>query len=340
MKHVFITGANGFIGREVTALLQTGAFPCRVTCLKPRADADLRDSSRHLNDTEAYYNALAQNSVQIVEGDIRTCPVFGVELLQPIDTVIHLAADTLKDDPWERLHAVNCAGTNNLIETLGSRLRGVRVILGSTLDAVDRSTWPANAMCEDDRRVPSTSYGRSKAVAEDMLLNRADAFAYQPVILRFASVYGENNHTGFVYELWRRVKLGRLSGRFAWPGRCSIAYVHDVASTICRVALADDAPGRVYHVGAEPARTVAELLTAFARHYGHATRLVPVPRLAGRLAWWPPLRRLMPYELRAVLSDYLWTESTQLQSRFTTTWTDINEQLPSLVRAYESGAGQ
>jgi NADH dehydrogenase len=104
---LFITGANGFIGRHLLARLDRQKF-ANVYCLSRRPQQSVRETTFHW-----------------LVGSIFDSAVYG-ETLDSVDAVIHLAATTGKA-PRDQYFSINFKGTQYLLDQC--KQRGVRNFL-------------------------------------------------------------------------------------------------------------------------------------------------------------------------------------------------------------------
>ena len=148
---VLVTGATGFLGREVTHQLTAAGH--EVVALT-RGTSTVPDGSHSvhgdLTDLASVRNALAQAG--------------------PVEAVCHLAALTQARE--SRQHPlpywnINTAGTLRILQALADQATPVRVILASS--GAVYGTGQSGPIPEDAATAPTSPYGRSKAAAEELL---------------------------------------------------------------------------------------------------------------------------------------------------------------------------
>lgn len=270
MASLFVTGASGFVGRQLLRELPGGAFHT-VTGLSRNCEALARTIP-------------ARSGWQFVEGDLLGPTASWVHALPGNDVVIHLAAATGKESR-ARFHAVNVEGTRRLLEEC--RSSGVRrFVLVSSI--ATRFT---------DRR--HYHYADSKIQAEALV--RGSGLDY--AIVRPTMIFGPGSP---VLQGFRKLASGPASIVFG-PGTARVQpiSVTDLARVLIAVAARPaleagelDAggpevvtienliqqirrvirgePGRVVHVPIEPLRSLLGLLEPL---------LLPVlPLTAGQFA--------------------------------------------------------
>lgn len=178
---VLITGAGGFIGRALTAVL------LQHFQLGNRA-GDPEDIDELLL-LDVYLPPATDPRLTLLQGSMSSPDVMRqITLWQP-DSVFHLAAvltSAAEQDPGRAL-AVNVLALAELIDAIGNRQAPPRLIFPSSI-AVFGGLLP-DQVDDDHVRLPQTSYGTHKAIAELMLADatrqgRIDARALRlPIVL-------------------------------------------------------------------------------------------------------------------------------------------------------------
>ncbi len=256
-----VTGAAGFIGSAL----------CRLLVAEGQRVVGYDNLSRG----RAGY---LPHGVRLIEGDIRDLARVrnAVSTSRP-DCVVHLAAMHFIPDciarPDETM-AVNVEGTGHLLESCrGSSVR--RVIFASSAAVYAPTDHPS--IEEVTPLAPLEVYGRSKAVAEQLV----DAFQRETGIpassLRFANAIGRNETNPHVvphiFETLRRTSVIAL-GNMA-PRRDYID-TRDLASAILAVATEADASG-VFNVGSGVTYSVTDIVDALRRLLGRRIDVVQEP---------------------------------------------------------------
>jgi len=249
VTRVVVTGANGFVGRAVSRVLEArGVAVVRVS----RADCDLGDP------------AATEVLTRCAEG---------------ADAIVHAAAHVHRPEetPNElaRFREVNVGGTERVVRAAAAA--GIaRVVYLSTIGV---HGFRGGVPTEDALLEPRSTYAATKLLGESIVTaGSADAR-----IVRLATVYGEGDRANFA-----RLAHAIARGRFVVPGdgsaRKSVIAIDDAAELIADVATRD---GRVktMHLAAPTPITLAQACDAFASAFGErAPRHVPLPvlRLAAR----------------------------------------------------------
>lgn len=260
---VLVTGATGFLGRHVAALLERGGWQV------------VRAGNR-----------------QQGPGIVRL-PLEGEAELEPAlagcQAVVHLAGrahvlNEVHPRPADVFMQVNCAGTARLASAAAAM--GVRRFLFmSSIKAVSGATTGA-PLTEEDTPDPEGPYGISKLAAERELAAYGQEGGMEITILRPPLVYGPGVGGRFEQLLdlcWKGVPLplGAIDNRRSFIGVDNLAHA-------VRACLADErAANRTYLVADSAPLSTPALLRMIAHALGRRSMLVPVPvallRLGGAL---------------------------------------------------------
>lgn len=166
---ICVTGSTGFIGKHLLALLS-------------------------LND-----------SIEVIpfQGDLlnKTSLNDFFEKNKKIDQIIHLVGSFF--GAVDGLINLNTITTANLLEAAHSN--GIKKIIYTSTGAVYGEPKKGKSS-EEDNLSPNTLYGLSKKFAEDLIVFYKKFFEIEYVILRFPSVYGEDNNKGVVFSLLKSIK--------------------------------------------------------------------------------------------------------------------------------------
>ena len=310
---LLITGASGFLGREV--LLRLAAAGTRPLVLLLRAK-DERDLAGRLGRLVAPLDEAKRRLVTAVRGDVAE-PRLGLSaaeyaaLVARVDGVMHIAATTSFDHPLEEARRINIGGTVQALDLARAvRARGGagRVdYVGTAFVAGDRTDVAGEEELDVGQGFRNT-YEQSKLEAEKRV---REAGRELPVTILRPSIIVGDSRTGSTtsyktlywpmkvlfgfYGLWRPVipRLVRLPVR---PD-CSldVVPVDWVADAIARLHDDATAPGRCYHLAAGPkAATIEQLVNLCCDHFGVARLRYLDPRgsirVVGQVA--RPLLRL------------------------------------------------
>lgn len=287
-QRVFVTGANGRVGiRLVRRLADEGARVVGLARTAERA-AEVR----------------AAGAIDCVTGDMNDVEAL-VRGLDGADLVFHLAGG-LRGPGRETADRVNHQGARSLVDALGRAGRAeTRVVFTSTVAVHgDRSgLWVDGTFAPS----PNTRYGRSKADAEQVLLQGA-----RVVVARLAAVYGP----GFPFLYEDAIRRGRAFLPGEGKNRTPLIHVDDAVEALRCLGERGEIGG-IYPVAEKDQPTLGEFYAEVARRVGGKPPLfwsthVPswvqihlaggVERLASRAGRMPPITpdhlRLMTASVR------------------------------------------
>lgn len=179
-RFVFITGANGFIGRALcTKMIENG---CKVKGV-------FRKTSE--------INTLPAGIEKVYLDSIDSCN-FIEQDFSGVDAVVHLAAcaHVMKDfpDSLETFRKINVQGTQRLAQ-IAAKSGVKRFIFISTVKVNGEEN--SERYAENDIPAPRDAYGKSKLEAEYLLARIARETGMEVVILRPPLVYGPGVRANF-----------------------------------------------------------------------------------------------------------------------------------------------
>ena len=189
---VLITGGCGFVGTNLTALLnEKGGYTVRIY------DNETMGKRRHLDGLDA----------EFIRGDLRDRKSLD-DALGGVDCVVHLAADTRVMDSIENPSYnfdVNVTGTFTLLSAMLNK--GVsRIVNASTGGAIIGEAEPP--VHESMLPQPTSPYGASKLAVEGYLSAFYGTYDFKAASLRFSNIYGPRSfHKGSVVAHFMRQLL-------------------------------------------------------------------------------------------------------------------------------------
>jgi long-chain acyl-CoA synthetase len=257
-RSILVTGATGLLGRAVLARLLTADSRLRVFVL-------VRDVSRWLRTARELGN---QSRVIPVHGDLCAdglgmAPEARAAIRRDVTAIVHLAADTRFSSPLDRARAVNTLGTQRVLEIAADCDAPVRMAYVSTAFVAGRRT----GVIAEDSYAPNVgwvnAYEQSKYEAERLVMEQAASW----IILRSSTVVCDDiaGRVTQVNAVHRALNLYRHGLVAMMPGvvgsTVDAVTTSFVADGIARLALRDDAAGKVVHLCAgEGALPLVELL--------------------------------------------------------------------------------
>ena len=258
---IAITGANGFVGRSLSAHVERHGHKVRRLVRRQTT------------------------SNELAVGDLAAAPVDLNAALQGVSTVIHLAArahimNETSANPLEVFRASNVLGTRRLAEAACAA--GVkRMVFVSTIKVHGETTQIGRPFRSSDPLSPGDAYAESKAEAEAMLASFARDL--EIAIVRPPLVYGPGVKANFqmLSESIRRgvpLPLGRIVNERSLIG------IDNLCALLIAVASHSDAASRAFLVADGAPVSTPQLVASIARAMGKSARLLPVPVAALRLA--------------------------------------------------------
>lgn len=257
---ILVTGATGFVGRQLVADLVNSGAKVRAVLRRPGAMAE----------TAAIETVLIPTIGRNTEWS---------GTLEGVDAVVHLAAqvhDTSRAG-WAAftLHEeVNAHGTARLAsEAARSGVR--RFVFVSSIKAMGEATTERPYVATDTP-APEDAYGRSKLEGERLLLRIAASSSLEPVIVRPPLVYGPGVKANFLAML-RWVDRGWPLPLGAVRSRRSMINVWNLSDLLLKCIHHPGAAGQILLASDGEDLTIPELLHSIARSMDRSLRLVNVP---------------------------------------------------------------
>jgi UDP-glucose 4-epimerase len=229
MQHVFVTGAAGFIGSNLTDRLLAEGLT--VTGWDSLVTGQLRFLD----------GAMQHPRFRLVRGDNLDLPAL-TAAMKGADFVFHLAANADIKDGWAHPRKdleQNTIATFNVLEAM--RVNGVRRIGFSSTGSVygEAFVTPDKPTPETDAFPIQTSlYAASKTAGEGLISSYAEGGQIdEAYIFRFVSILGERYTHGHVFDFYQQLleHPDRLRVLGNGKQRKSYLYVQDCVDAILHV---------------------------------------------------------------------------------------------------------
>jgi nucleoside-diphosphate-sugar epimerase len=259
---IFITGATGFVGREIVA-----------TLLSTTTDS-LRLASR------SKVMCPSNERIQPIPIEGQFSEVDWRDSLVGCDVVIHAAArvhilDEEAVNPLTHYRAMNRCGTLNLARQAASA--GVkRFIFISSIKVNGDETFNGQVYRPDDVVSPTDAYAISKYEAEQGLMEISQHTGMEIVILRPPLVYGPGVKGNFLKMMhWMNRGIPLPFG--AVNNKRSFVSVYNLADLVCLCVSHPNAANQIFLVSDGDDVSTKLLLDKVAKSMGKKSRQVPVP---------------------------------------------------------------
>lgn len=254
VMRILVTGATGFIGTRLCALLVRQGHEVRG--VSRSGDGTVEGVEYHAKDFTDPYS-------------ISDC-------LQDVDCAVHLAgrAHVLRkeDDSPDLYRAINCDATLQLAR-LAMKAGVKRLVFVSSI-GVNGNQSGRQRFTEESVSMPAADYSRSKLDAEEGLKALLQASDMQLVIIRPPLVYGVEAPGNF-RTLLKVVDKGIPSPFVLVRNARSIISVDNLAQLVSLAAQHPDAAGQVFLASDGSDVSTHQILGALAQ--GMQTRCWPIP---------------------------------------------------------------
>lgn len=250
MKHILVTGADGFIGSHLTEMLVKEGFQVRAL-----------SQYNSFNYWGWLEDVNCRDSIEILSGDIRD-PHYCKHITKGVDTVFHLAA--LIAIPYSYVAPdsyvdTNIKGTLNICQA--ARENGVgRVVHTSTSEVYGTAQYVP--IDEKHPVQPQSPYSASKIGADAMAMSFFNAFDLPLTIARPFNTYGPRQSARAVIPTiisqiasgMKQIKLGDVT-----PTR-DFNYVEDTCRGFLALARSDATIGEIVNIGSNQEISVEDTL--------------------------------------------------------------------------------
>jgi dTDP-L-rhamnose 4-epimerase len=298
MENVLITGGAGFIGSHLARRLLDKGYEVRILDnLSPQIHGDNPEITSPLYNSIKDITDFIHGSV-LSESDLK-------KSIENQNIIVHLAAETGTGQSMyqiQRYSRTNIQGTSLLLDTLLNNSHSVRkVIVASSRSIYGEGKYfskelgivypknrqkadlekgefevkypgsgPLSVMATDETSKihPSSIYGISKQVQEQLVLTVCESMGLAGVSFRYQNVYGPgqsltNPYTGILSIFSNRIRLGQPINIFE-DGLESrdFVYIDDVVNATIAGIEKDSANNREFNVGTGKQISVMEVAKA------------------------------------------------------------------------------
>lgn len=271
MKHVFITGAEGFIGSHITDIMLSRGY--RVTALfRYNFTSDI-GNLQHIR---------KHKYLKIITGDILDLPQM-IDYTINADYIIHAAALIGIPYSYNAVHSyvdINIKGTANILEA--ARMNNIkRTLIISSSEVYGTAQY--TPMDETHPRIPSSPYAATKLGAESLAQSYISSFNMPITILRPFNAYGPRQTSRAVIPA---IITQAIQGKTIDLGRTDTMrdfnYVADIAAGIANALESAKCKGETLNLCSRKAYSIDEIITLVEEIKGsklsvrhHKTRMRP-----------------------------------------------------------------
>lgn len=303
-KNILITGGAGFIGSALCLTLISKGYKVRVLDnLSKQIHGDIPETSHLFN--------LIIDKVEFIKGDVRNRKDW-LKALEDQHIVIHLAAETGTGQSMyeiEKYTDVNIKGTSILLDILANQKNHSikKIIIASSRSIYGEGKYHcikhgivypkerkesnmlqgdfsvkcpicdtnANLLATDETSKihPSSIYGLTKQVQEEMCIIAGKSLNIPVVAFRYQNVYGpgqslSNPYTGILSIFSTRIKNNNEINVFE-DGEESrdFVYIQDVVDATILGIEKEESNYKVYNVGSGVQTTVIDVIKNLSKEY-------------------------------------------------------------------------
>ncbi len=304
MKNILITGGAGFIGSHLSLRLLEKGYNVRVL-----DNLSEQVHGKEPGITSPLYKSI-KNKVEFIKGTVTSRSDWEMAL-KGQDAIVHLAAETGTGQSMyqvEHYTAINIQGTALMLDILTNRQHQVEKIVVASSRAIYGEgkyfsnelgvVYPAHrtnadmqkgdfevkypgsgpltvmATDESSKVHPSSVYGITKQLQEQLVINVCNAKGIAPVAFRYQNVYGPgqsltNPYTGILSIFSNRIKAGQGINIFE-DGKESrdFVFIDDVVDATIAGLENEVANGNIFNVGTGKAITVLAVAKTLMKCFG------------------------------------------------------------------------
>lgn len=250
MKKILVTGASGFIGKNLIQFLHNNNYYLKILYRNENFKKKIEPYGETFKGDLEDFNSLKG-------------------LLKDVEVIIH-GAGSIKGNNYNDFYKGNVKTTENLINLIkeeGENLK--KFIYLSSLSAFG----PANSEklpTEEDKPCPVSHYGKSKLEAEKIISEKLDI---PFIILRLSGVYGPEDKE--IFTFFKYAQKGTLYFPLKKNQKIQLIYIKDVCKAVEKV-LKREAEGIFFIAHPEILNTL-EICFFFKEIIGKPVNILTIP---------------------------------------------------------------
>jgi nucleoside-diphosphate-sugar epimerase len=279
---VFITGANGWLGRQlVESLMNNDKDVLKIDKLK-----DIKiNCLLNKNENDAFFLKF-NNKINLVQGDLRNNNTINNFIYSSKKGLLIHTAGIIHPKKVKDFYDINLIGTSNLVEDAVKKNIN-KIIVISSNSPIGCNPNNKHLFTEKSIYNPYMNYGKSKEMMEKFLLKKIHN-GIDITILRPPWFYGENmpDRQNLFYKMV-------ISGRFPIIGNGknirSLANVKNICQAILLSSILKISKGKIYWIADDKNYNMIEILEIIKRVYKDKFNIQPkknfikIPFFVGQL---------------------------------------------------------
>lgn len=285
MNLAIVTGASGWLGTRLVQSLVEGVAD--VSTLGP---SDRRIRCLVLPDADATAIEALRPNVEIVRGNVRSAAS-----LEPLfagaagATVFHAAGVIHPSKTLNELYEVNVKGTRNLIE-MAKKAKVRRFIHVSSNSPIGVNPTRDHVFDESSPYKPYMTYGKTKMMAEEIVVRAHESKALETVIVRPPWFYGPGQPPRQTL-FFQMIRDGKAPIVGDGENRRSMAYVDNICQGLLLCEKVDRAAGEIYWIADRHPYRMKDIIDTIERVMEKdfdvqcAHKRMMLPGFASELAW-------------------------------------------------------
>ena len=264
---ILVTGASGFIGRELIKKLLTEGHKV----------IGLVRKNINIFNSESYENLLVNDISQVVS----------ISHIKKIDIVIHLAAKThSQNNNYKDYYKTNVLGTESIINLAVKK--NVKFILMLSSIKVNGEGFSNNKIeyTEKSQVLPKSAYGISKLESENILIKNAIKNNISYVILRPPLIYGKGAK-GNLLKLIKHIEKGLPLPFISGENKRSFLSLNNLIDAIIRILYNTNTHNSVYLICDDIAVNPEDLYSVIANKLNKKLMKIKINKKLLQILLWP-----------------------------------------------------